>query len=528
MSFVADDLGAWLIGVLADAGRRKLVAFVLGDEQERALHQAGRAALTATATELCHGDPEAADQIAMVVGEVFQTPARQSTSAHGTLLEELHAGIAAQLAVLDDRGITAEPGLSSADALGIPAALMAEKLAGQLLREITGRGARGGPLEPLANQFGHDRSFLLALRLEGKIDHMDGLLVSMLAVLDQARAIPGRAHRTAGARIDHALVGHKESVNAVAFSPDGALLATTSSDKTTRLWDTSTGQTVRALIGHTEMVGRIVKFSPDGALIATQSHDRTARLWSTATGQLVHTLLGHTENVVGVTFSPDGNILATASQDNTARLWSTATGEAMHTLAGHTKDLVQVAFFPDGTKLATVSRDGTARLWDVATGKTIRILRQYDDIFNMALSPDGALMVTIGLRTSAQLWDTATGRTIHKLVGNFARATFGPDGTLIATAGRDGVRLLNTATGETVHTLTGHANVVTALAFSPDGTQLATASADKTARLWNTVTGQTIRTLVGHRDQLTGVTFNSSGDLVATGCHDKTARLWVV
>ena len=198
MAFVVDDLGAWLVGLLADAGRRKLVTFVLGDEQVRALHQACRAALTATAAELRPGDAAAADEVAMVVGEVFKTPA-QPVGEHGTLLEDLRAGIAARLAVLDDPDITTEPGWSSADALGVSAAEVAETLASRLVREITGRGARGGPLEPLANQLGHDRSFLLGLRLEGKINHMDSLLAAMLAVLGEARPDTRGQKRAAGA-----------------------------------------------------------------------------------------------------------------------------------------------------------------------------------------------------------------------------------------------------------------------------------------------------------------------------------------
>jgi hypothetical protein len=122
VAFVADDLGAWLVSLLADAGRKKLATFVLGDEQVRALRGACRAALTATAAELRPGDAAAADEVAMVLGEVFKTPVPQSAGEHGTLLEDLRAGIAAQVAVLDDRDITTEPGWSSADALGVSAA----------------------------------------------------------------------------------------------------------------------------------------------------------------------------------------------------------------------------------------------------------------------------------------------------------------------------------------------------------------------------------------------------------------------
>ena len=105
-----------LVGLFADAGRSKLVPFVLGDEQVRALHQACRAALTATAAELRPDDAATWDEVAMVVGEVFKTPAPQPVGEHATLLEDLRAGIAAQLAVLGDPDITTEPGWSSADA----------------------------------------------------------------------------------------------------------------------------------------------------------------------------------------------------------------------------------------------------------------------------------------------------------------------------------------------------------------------------------------------------------------------------
>ena len=103
MVFVVDDLVAWLVGLLADAGRKKLTTLVLGSEQERALRQAAAAAVEATAAQLAPSGGEQAEQLAMVVGEVFREP-RQSAALAGqaTLLEALQAGIAARLAVLDD------------------------------------------------------------------------------------------------------------------------------------------------------------------------------------------------------------------------------------------------------------------------------------------------------------------------------------------------------------------------------------------------------------------------------------------
>jgi hypothetical protein len=122
--FVADALGGWLVGQLADAGRKKLTELVLGSEQERALRQAATDAIQATARQCRPGlatpdDPQGADHLARVIDQVFQqtpTPA-ESLAGPVMLLEGLQAGIAGQLAVLDDAGLTGT-GRSSADVLG--------------------------------------------------------------------------------------------------------------------------------------------------------------------------------------------------------------------------------------------------------------------------------------------------------------------------------------------------------------------------------------------------------------------------
>jgi hypothetical protein len=150
--FVADDLGGWLIGLLADAGRKKLTTLVLGSEQERALRSAATAAVQQTVAELRPGDDERAEQLALVVSEVFGEPVPgEPLAGQATMLQALQAGIAGQLAVLDDASLTGT-GQSSADVLGVAGAAVAQKLTTHLLREVVSRGSRGGPLAPLANQ----------------------------------------------------------------------------------------------------------------------------------------------------------------------------------------------------------------------------------------------------------------------------------------------------------------------------------------------------------------------------------------
>ncbi len=166
MVFVVDDLGGWLVGLLADAGRKKLTALVLGSDQERALRQAAAAAVQATADEMSRSR-EQVGQLAMVISEVFREAVPDAPGAGSvTMLEGLQAGIARQLAVLDDVGRTGI-GQSSAELLGVPGAVLAEKLNGHLLLEIMVRGSGGGPLAPLADQLNHDLTHLQGRQIEG-------------------------------------------------------------------------------------------------------------------------------------------------------------------------------------------------------------------------------------------------------------------------------------------------------------------------------------------------------------------------
>jgi hypothetical protein len=167
--FGVDALGAWLVEQLADAGRKKLTELVLGSDQERALLQAAAAAVQETAAEVSPSGGGQAGQIAMVINEVFGEPVPDAQLiGRRTLLEGLQARIARQLVVLDDADLTGT-GQSSADVLGVPGAVLAERLTSHLVREIVLRGSRGGPLAPLADQLNHDLTHLQGQRLEGML-----------------------------------------------------------------------------------------------------------------------------------------------------------------------------------------------------------------------------------------------------------------------------------------------------------------------------------------------------------------------
>jgi len=185
--FVADDLGAWLIGLLADRGRGRLTTVVLGSDQERTLRSAATAAVQLTAKEFRPGDAERAAELAMVVSQVFGEPVPAAPLAgHATVLEAVQAGIAAQLAVLDDASLTGTD-QSAADVVGVPGRVLAEKLTGHLVREIVVRGSAGGPLYPLASQLNDDMTHLQGQQIQGALRQLGREILDALARLDGAR-----------------------------------------------------------------------------------------------------------------------------------------------------------------------------------------------------------------------------------------------------------------------------------------------------------------------------------------------------
>ena len=331
------------------------------------------------------------------------------------------------------------------------------------------------------------------------------------------------------------LRGHSDSVRAVAWSPDGTRLATGAHDFTARIW-TGDGTALRELTGHTGTVGAVA-WSPDGTRLATAA-DNTPRIWA-GDGTGLYELTGHTGVVVAVVWSPDGTCLATASIDRTARIW-TGDGTALHELTGHTGAVMAVAWSPDGTRLATAADDGAARIW-TADGTLMHELTHpigHNAETAVAWSPDGTRLATAAADNTARIW-TADGTLMHELTGHTSPVTavaWSPDGTRLATA-TDGTARIWTADGTLMHELTGHTSPVMAVAWSPDGTRLATAAApgtrpitgaafdDRTARIW-TADGTLMHELTGHTNLLTAVAWSPDGTRLATAAADSTARLW--
>ncbi|KAG8793182.1 hypothetical protein FRC12_003631 [Ceratobasidium sp. 428] len=288
--------------------------------------------------------------------------------------------------------------------------------------------------------------------------------------------------------------GHTGSIMSVAYSSDGAYIASGSSDKTIRTWDTRTGKPVgQPLTGHTSWV-RSVAYSPDGAYIVSGSEDNTIRIWDAHTGKAVgQPLTGHAGSVYSAVYSPDGAYIASGCNDNTIRIWDTRTDKPVgRRLTGHTFGVYSVAYSPDGAYIASGSSDDTIRIWDTRTRKPVgRLLTGHtNDVNSIACSPHGTYIASGSDDNTIRIWDTRNGKPVGQ-------------------------------------PLTGHAGEVNSVAYSPDGTYIASGSDDRTIRIWDAHTCESVgQPLTGHTHWVWSVAYSPDGAYIVSGSEDKTIRIW--
>lgn len=324
------------------------------------------------------------------------------------------------------------------------------------------------------------------------------------------------------------LAAHRADATAVAFSPDGELLATGARDGTLALWNPSSGAQVGKLGGHNAAILDLA-FAPDGHLLASAAADGSVRLWSPTERTMVAGLAGHRAAVTSLAFAPDGAMVYGAAADGSVRAWFVADGQPALAFDGHERGATFAAVTSPGL-VVTAGADGHLRSWRLGGARAL--LAPAELTGAIAFSPDGAVVAAGAVDHRVHRFRLETGQPLPALAGHTADVggiAFSPDGALIATAGDDGsARLWRTADGQPLSSLLGHKGPVEAVAFAPGGIIVATAGDDHTVRLWSSQGGQTLGVLAEHKDRVVDVAFSPDGKRLAAVGWDGLLQLWTM
>lgn len=300
---------------------------------------------------------------------------------------------------------------------------------------------------------------------------------------------------------------HLAAIQDLTFSPDGRRAISGCVNATVYWWDVSQpthAQVTVRLVGH-RYRARTVAFSPDGALIASADFAGSLRLWYRPNGTTgswsSRELLDAQTSISQIAFSPDGQLLAISGDDG-LRLWSLAKGRQLH-LQGATLSARICAFSPDGRWLASGHPDYTICLWSLTepTGIVLRhTLDQHTNLTSALLfSPDSRTLFSSGYDDTLRRWEVASGalQASWSTQGTvYTALAIQPDGQRIASGSSDHIiRFLDSESGDIGSIWHGHTHTVEMLRFSTDGQLLASASHDETIRLWDVRSGTCLQTL---------------------------------
>ena len=344
------------------------------------------------------------------------------------------------------------------------------------------------------------------------------------------------------------LQDQQHDVYALAFSPDGKMLAASGSDCKIRLWSGIGNPDLPSrTVGHHDKNVTSLTFNWDGTLLASGSDDCTIKLWhldSQSKDKPMSILKGKQAAVKTVAFSPNrqtGYLLASGSQDNSINLWNVRDDRHFAVLIRHTDTVRSVAFSPDGQVLASGGEDQTIILWDLSDPKQIRELdiltAHKDNVRSVAFSSDGQWLASGSEDQTLCLWEltSANQKTIllkERLRGHsygVSAVAFSPDNQLLASGSWDKtIRLWHLYPSKEISQVIGkHTDNIMSVAVSPDGHWLASGSWDKTVQLHDLRNLNTEPEVIGeHEDRVSVVAFDRKSKMLASGSKDQTIKFW--
>lgn len=275
---------------------------------------------------------------------------------------------------------------------------------------------------------------------------------------------------------------HTARIQSLAWSPDGAYLVSGSEDGTARVWQRETGATVVTFRGHTGSVN-LVSWSPQDSRIVSGGSDGVVCLWDSRTGELLQTYHGHQSGIWGgLAWSPDGTRIASASLDRTAQVWDAFSGNMLVTYHGHTGIIASLAWSPDGTRIASGGGypECMIHVWDATTGMLHLLYRDHERDEHRQRPLFGRVLHLHDKDLENWLREASS---VHGLA-------WSPDGTTMASAGlRTVCRVWDAASGRN---LVVSDRTEGPLAWSPNGLLLASPRFGHQVDVWDAMTNQTV------------------------------------
>ena len=289
-------------------------------------------------------------------------------------------------------------------------------------------------------------------------------------------------------------------VNALAFSPDGRILAIGTYQRVVFV-DVASGKTTTEWSGHADAVRSLV-FTPDGATVLAGGGLPGAygevRVWSTAREAEASVFGDHADAVHAIALHPDGKRLVTASADKVVKVWDWSTGKVLQTLRDHSDAVHGASFHPGGKYLVTCGSDKSAKVWDIETGKRLYSIGASDELVtDVQFSGNGNQILTAGIDKRVRRWNFGPEGAGHAGDMGHALPVWGiaVSGDRTASGGGDGkVHLFNSGNGE-IATFDGPAEWIYCVRFSPDGSRLAAGTFDGRVFVWDAANRKVVATI---------------------------------
>lgn len=382
---------------------------------------------------------------------------------------------------------------------------------------------------------------------------------------------------------------HNGLVKVLAWSPDSKRIVSSSDDKTTKVWDAKTAECLVSYIEHPQAISvitwspngnrlvfasgnlaqvrdvrtnrslfsrkteaeivKVIIWSPDENRIAVQSvpseysERETIQIWDVSRRKYLSSMnLGYVHKRL---WSKDGERLITLSDEygsKTVQIWNVNTGKCLFSYAGYLQDIV--AWTSDGSKVA-FEAGKRIKVWNASTGEEL-ICSSYDDLVtDLAWSPDETKLASSSHDGKVHVWDANTREHLLGYRGGARRVSWSPDGAKIASISISDcessssytIQVRDAKTGHCIITYKGHSAEVSVLAWSKDGTRIASVSGgffslDKTIQVWDTNKGEHIASFKEHVGSITELIWSlDENRLISSGfdkwgSKDKTTHVW--